>query len=49
MGTLQEISAYGPYDVLDLCEALDVWADINDLEVTKPIGKNDKGTEFIRL
>ena len=30
MGTYREISEYDPYEVLDLCEALDVWADIND-------------------
>lgn len=44
-----EACAYDPYAVLDICEALDVWQDINDLEVTKPVDKNNTGTGLIRL
>ena len=49
MGTYREISEYDPYEVLDLCEALEVWADINDLDATAPLDPNDKGVDFIRL
>lgn len=36
-------------ELLDLNEALDVWADINDLDVTAPFAPGYKGTDTVYL
>lgn len=47
--TYAEIEARDLYWLLDLNEAIDVWRDVNDLDVSPPVPRSTEGTSLVRF
>ncbi len=46
--THADMDRHDLYWLLDLNEAIDVWQDMNDLDLRPPIPEGAKGTDYVR-